>query len=56
MDWQLSLCILVQKYIDDFDATEVDTAVPVYVSIMGLFACLIFFRYFMDHIKGAAKE
>lgn len=44
------------KYIDDFDATEVDTAVPIYVSIIGLFACLIFFRYFTNLIKGEAKE
>jgi len=44
------------KYIDDFDATEVDTAVPVYISIIGLFSCLIFFRYFMNLIKGAVEE
>ncbi|SMG21477.1 hypothetical protein SAMN05661096_01195 [Marivirga sericea] len=44
------------KYIDDFDASEVDTAVPIYVSIIGLFSCLIFFRYFMRLMKGAAEE
>lgn len=44
------------KYIDDFDATEVDTAVPIYASIIGLLACLLFFRYFMNHFKGARQE
>jgi membrane protease YdiL (CAAX protease family) len=44
------------KYIDDFDPMEVDTAVPIYVSIIGLFACFIFFSYFKNLIKEAAQE
>ena len=44
------------KYIDDFDATQVDTAVPVYVSIIGLFACLVFFRYFINLLKEVKRN
>jgi len=44
------------KYVEDFDPVEVDTAVPLYVSIIALFACLIFFRYFKKLIKGTTRE
>jgi len=43
-------------YVEDFNPTEVDTAVPVYVSILGLFACLIFFRYFKKLIIRDSQE
>jgi membrane protease YdiL (CAAX protease family) len=44
------------RYIDDFDANEVDSAVPLYASMVGLFACLIFFRYFMSQMKEPDRE
>ncbi|WKV13116.1 CPBP family intramembrane glutamic endopeptidase [Marivirga harenae] len=44
------------KYVEDFDPMEVDTAVPLYVSIIGLFACLVFFFYFKKFMKGTAQE
>lgn len=44
------------KYVNDFDPMEVDTAVPLYVSIIGLFACLMFFYYFKKLIKQTAQE
>lgn len=44
------------KYVEDFDPMEVDTAVPLYVSIIGLVACLVFFFYFKKFMKGTAQE
>jgi membrane protease YdiL (CAAX protease family) len=44
------------KYIDDFDPMEVDTSVPVYISLIGLFASLTFFYYFKNRIKETHQE
>ncbi|WMN08006.1 CPBP family intramembrane glutamic endopeptidase [Marivirga arenosa] len=44
------------RFIDDFDAQEVDSSVPVYISLSALFACLIFFRYFKQQMNKAAQE
>lgn len=43
-------------YIDDFDVSEVDTAIPVYISMIALLACFVFFRYFKQLIKEPVQE
>ncbi|GAB3327431.1 CPBP family intramembrane metalloprotease [Marivirga atlantica] len=36
---------------EDWDATEMDTAMPVYVSLVGLVACIYLFRFFYQYMQ-----
>jgi len=36
---------------EDWDATEMDTAMPIYVSLLGLVACIFLFRIFYQYMR-----